>query len=124
EMTYIKIGRQQILMLPGEMFSQTVYGGYNSAEKSETGKGLEINPPPLVDVADDKDLLVFGVSNDMTGYVLPPNDFILHPTQPFVESTRDRFNENHYHETNSMGLQTQQVIADEFAKIMGRVQGT
>lgn len=121
EMTYIKIGRQQILMLPGEMFTQTVYGGYHSAEKSATGKGPEINPLPLIEIADDNDLLVFGVSNDMTGYVVPPNDYILHPTQPFVSSTRDRFNENHYHETNSMGLLSQQTIADEFAKIMARV---
>jgi len=123
EMTYIKIGSQQILMLPGEMFTQTVYGGYNTAEKSATGKGPEINPPALVDIANDENLLVFGVSNDMTGYVVPPNDFIMHPTQPFLESGKDRFGENHYHETNSMGLQTQQVIADEFAKIMTRVQG-
>jgi len=122
EMTYIKLGRQQILMLPGEMFTQTVYGGYHTAEESATGKGPEINPRPLVEIAEDENLLVFGVSNDMTGYVVPPNDFILHPTQPYMSSVRDRFNENHYHETNSMGLLSQQTIAEEFAKIMARVR--
>lgn len=123
EMTYIKIGRQQILMLPGEMFTQAVYGGYQTAEKSATGKGAQINPPPLVEVAGDENLLVFGVSNDMTGYVVPVNDFVLHPKQPFLSTTKDRFDENHYHETNSMGILSQQVIVDEFAKIMARVRG-
>ena len=123
EMTYINIGGQQILMLPGEMFTQTVYGGYQTAEESATGKGAQINPPPLVEVADDENLLVFGVSNDMTGYVVPVNDFVLHPKQPFLSTTKDRFDENHYHETNSMGILSQQVIVDEFAKIMARVRG-
>lgn len=123
EMTYIKIGRQQILMLPGEMFTQTVYGGYNPASESPTGEGPEINPPALVDIAEDKDLLVFGVSNDMTGYVVPPNDFILHPSQPYLNSTKDRFDVNHYHETNSMGLLSQKTISNELAKIMARVRG-
>mgnify|MGYP000918413666 CR=1 FL=1 len=123
EMTYIKIGRQQILMLPGEMFTQTVYGGYHSAEESATGKGPRINPRPLVEIAEDENLLVFGVSNDMTGYVVPPNDFVLHPTQPYLSPVKDSSRVNHYHETNSMGLLSQQVIADEFSKIMVRVRG-
>ncbi|HZK39563.1 MAG TPA: hypothetical protein VFD23_05370 [Clostridia bacterium] len=122
EMTYINIGGQQILMLPGEMFTQTVYGGYQTAEESATGKGAEINPPPLAEVAGDKNLLIFGVSNDMTGYAIPENEYVLHPTQPFLSTTKDRFGENHYHETNSMGILSQRVIVDEFSKIMARVR--
>jgi hypothetical protein len=121
-MTYIKIGKQQILMLPGEMFTQTVYGGYHTAEESATGKGPEINPQPLVETADDENLLVFGVSNDMTGYVVPTNDYVLHSGQPFLSSAKDRFGANHYHETNSMGPLSQKIISDEFSKIMSRVK--
>ena len=62
----------------------------------------------------------FGVSNDMTGYVVPPNDFILNPTQPYLNSVKDKNDLNHYHETNSMGIGTQQVIADAFADIVAR----
>lgn len=122
EMTYIKIGKQQILMLPGEMFTQTVYGGYHTAEESATGKDPKVNPQPLVKISHDEELLVFGVSNDMTGYVVPTNDYVLHATQPFLIPAKDRFGANHYHETNSMGPLSQKTIADEFAKIMARVK--
>ena len=62
--------------------------------------------------------MVFGVTNDMTGYSVEPNEFILHLTQPYLNTTRDRFNERHYHETNSMGPQTQPIIAKTFAEVL------
>ena len=110
EMTYMKFGEKEMLLLPGEMFPSTVYGGYNEAEESSTGLGPEANPPALADVANDPDLLVFGITNDMTGYVVPPNDFVLNPTQPYLNKAKDRFDRGHYHETNSMGEQAQAVI--------------
>lgn len=116
EITYMIIGDQKILLLPGENFINTVYGPYTCAEKSSTGKGPEINPEPLAEICNDPSLIVFGVSNDMTGYVVPPNDFILNPTQPFLNGTRDRFDKNHYHETNSLGIETQKTIADTFKR--------
>ncbi len=122
EMTYIKLGSKQILFLPGEAMPEFIYGGYSSAEDSATGKGPEINPTPLVDIAKDKDLLLFGVTNDMTGYMVPPNDFVLHPTQAYLNSAKDRFDRKHYHETNSLGYLTTQTIADVFSGIMSRVK--
>ena len=120
EMTYINIGKQKILLLPGESFPETVYGGYADAETSATGKGPEINPTPLVDIAGDKNLLVFGVTNDMTGYVVAPNDFVLHKTQAYLSNGRDRFDRSHYHETNSLGYNSAQTIADVFADVVSR----
>lgn len=118
EMTYMSIGGQKILLLPGENFVSTVFGSYNPAETSATGKGPEINPAPLAEISGDRSMIVFGVSNDMTGYVVPPNDFVLNPTQPYLNGTKDRFGKNHYHETNSMGILTQQTIADTFAAVV------
>lgn len=122
EMTYMSIGGQKILLLPGESFVSTVYGSYMSAEVSPTGKGGEINPTPLAEIAGEPDMIVFGVSNDMTGYVVPPNDFILNPTQPYLNGYKDKFGLNHYHETNSMGVGTQKVIADTFAEVAARIK--
>ncbi|MBR5232688.1 MAG: hypothetical protein IKW03_00625 [Clostridia bacterium] len=122
EMTYMKLGNQKILLLPGESFPETVYGGYDSAEKSATGKGPEINPTPLVEIANDEKLLVFGVTNDMTGYVVSPNDFTLHKTQPYLSNGRDRFDRSHYHETNSLGYNASQTLADNF-KAMVEIMG-
>lgn len=121
EMTYMKLGKQKILLLPGESFPETVYGGYDTAEKSATGKGPEINPTPLVDICNDKNLLVFGVTNDMTGYVVAPNDFTLHKTQAYLSNGRDRFDRSHYHETNSLGFNASKTLADNFASMVERM---
>ena len=123
EMTYIKIGTQQILLLPGEAAPEFVFGNYSSAETSATGKGPEINAKPLCEVAGDENLVVFCVSNDMTGYMIPLNDFILNEDAPYMNNGKDRFGNSHYHETNSLGINTTQVVSDVFAGIMERVKG-
>ncbi len=118
EITYMSIGSQKILMLPGENFVSTVYGGFMDAENSTTGLPAEVNAEPLADIAGDHEMIAFGVTNDMTGYCVPKNDFVLHPTQPYLNSTRDRFDENHYHETNSMGPETHAVIAEALKTVI------
>ncbi len=118
EMTYIKLGTQQILMLPGEPFPEVVYGGSPEADLSATGKGADVNPTPLIDIVGDKDLLVYGVTNDMTGYCVVPNDWTLHPTQAYIEQGRDVFDRKHYHETNSLGYLTNETLASNVAEIM------
>lgn len=121
EMAYIKLGTQQILMIPGEPFPEVVYGGAVSAEESATGKGPEINPDPIIDIVGDKDLLVYCVTNDMTGYCVVPNDYVLHKTEPYISQGRDVFDRKHYHETNSLGFLTNETIADNVKEIMKRV---
>ena len=118
EITYMTVGGQKLLLLPGENFMPTVYGEYLSKEDSGTGEGPEINPTPLADIAGDKSIIVFGVSNDMTGYVVPPNDFVLHPTQPYLNTTSDRLGNRHYHETNALDANAQKTIADTFAEVV------
>ena len=118
ELTYMIVGGQKLLLLPGENFMPTVYGSYLSAEESGTGEGPEINPTPLADIAGDHSIIVFGVSNDMTGYVVPPNDFVLHPTQPYLNTTSDRLDNRHYHETNALDANAQKTIADAFAEVV------
>lgn len=122
EMDYIKLGTQQILLLPGEPFPEVIYGGAADAEHSATGKGTDINPTPIVDIVGDKDLLVYCVTNDMTGYCVTPNDYVLHKTQPYIEQGRDVFDRKHYHETNSLGYLTNETIAENVADIMKRVK--
>lgn len=122
EITYIKIDDLQILLLPGEPFTEVVYGGAVEADESSTGKGTDINPPALVDVVGDKDLVVFCVTNDMTGYCVVPNDYILHETQPYIEQGTDVKGRRHYHETNSLGYLTNQVIVEVVEDIMSRVK--
>lgn len=118
EISYFNIGGVQILTMPGEMFSELVYpGGYCDKETSATGEGADINPTPLTEIMEDENLIIFGVTNDMAGYGLAPNDFVLHPTQPFLSRGTDRFGRNHYHETNSCGIKTGETIAGAVKKI-------
>ena len=123
EMTYIDFGGVPMLMIPCELYPELAFGGYLSAEESAEGKAPDINPVPLTEIAGEKELLIFGLANDELGYVLPPNDFLLHPTQPYLEIPRDRLNRRHYEETNSLGPQTAQLLADCLAEMMKIVKG-
>jgi len=118
EMTYMTIGGKKLLFLPGESFVSTVYGGYANEETSATGESENVNAAPLAEIAGDSDLTVYGNTNDMTGYCVEKNNFILNPTQPYLNTARDRFDERHYHETNSMGPRTQEIIAKTFKEIL------
>lgn len=121
EMTYMEIGGLNLLLLPSEIFPELVYGGYLSAEESAEGKGPEINPDPLVKIAGDDNLLLCGVTNDFTGYVVPPNDFLTNAEVPYADRAKDRLGRGHYEETNSLGPLTAFRIADTFRGVMETV---
>ncbi|MCL2513958.1 MAG: hypothetical protein FWF08_08650, partial [Oscillospiraceae bacterium] len=124
EMTYFEIGDLKLLLLPGELFPELAIGGYLPAEESAEGKGPEINPEPLCEIAGNRELMIFGLANDFTGYVVPPNDYFLHSETPFIEQGRDRFDRGHYEETNSLGPNTAHAIANTFKGIMKTVGET
>ena len=121
EINYFEIDTLKILMLPCEIFPELVYGGYLPAEESATGYGAEINPTPLQEIVGD-DVMIIGLANDELGYVLPPNDFILHPETPYFENGRDVHNRRHYEETNSLGPETAATIADTVKEIINTVE--
>ena len=111
ELTLLTLGAQKLLLLPGENFVSTVYGRYYDAEHAPTGEGPEVNAQPLAEILNDENLIVYGVTNDMTGYCMEKNVFVLNPTRPYLDTATDRFGERHYHETNSMGPRTHEIIA-------------
>lgn len=121
EIGYLEIDSLKILLIPCEIFPELVYGGYLCAEESATGCGGEINPVPLRDIVGD-DVMIIGLANDELGYVLPPNDFILHPETPYFENGRDCHDRRHYEETNSLGPETAQKIADTVKEIINTVE--
>ncbi len=121
ELNYYEIDELKILMIPCELFPELAYGGYLDDDESAEGLSPDINPEPLIDIADDKNLLIFGLANDELGYVLPPNDFMLNEDSPYLDKAIDRFGRRHYEETNSMGPETAQIIADNFSIIMEKV---
>lgn len=121
EMNYIQIGSKKILTLPGEAFTEVVYGGYATEEESPNDLGPEVNSTPFTEIVGDENLEVFGVSNDMTGYIIPLNDFVLHPTQPYLSSVRDKYDRNHYHETNGLGKDIPHVMEKVLRGMMSKI---
>ena len=121
EMSYYDIGGLKLLLLPGEIFPELVYGGYLSAEESGTGNGPEVNPLPLEEIAGEK-LLVFGLSNDEIGYITTPNDFILNPDRPYLDRAVDSHGRTHYEETNGLGINTATIIAQTFEQMIKTVK--
>lgn len=112
ELSYIQLGSLNMLLIPGEIFPELVYGGYLSEDESGTGKSPDINPEPLCEIADDDDLLVFGLANGEIGYIVTPNDFVLDNRFPYINQAKDKNGRNHYHETNSLNAITAYEIAD------------
>ena len=118
ELSLYDIGGLKAVMLPGELFPELAYGGYLTEYESADGLSPAINPRPLCEICSDPDLLVFGLANDELGYIIPPNDFHLSPTRPYVEGHYDRLHRRHYEETNSLGPATAPRIAENFEKLV------
>ncbi|MBQ2667675.1 MAG: hypothetical protein IJF56_03485 [Clostridia bacterium] len=109
ELSVLQLGDLALALIPGEIFPELVYGGvYGDANPNG------VNPQPLCEIASEfgfDTLLVVGLANDELGYIVPPSDFLLNKNMPYIEKTMDYKGENHYEETNSVGLDCADAIA-------------
>lgn len=113
EVAVIDIGRAQILTGPGELDPALFVGGYDG---SYTPMGVEIinaseeNPPDLSRAppapylrdlmrSDAEQRYFFGLADDFLGYFIPEFDYVLHPSNPYIDEAAGE----HYEETNSVG---------------------
>lgn len=72
ELGYAEFGSKfAIAMVPGEMTPELAWGGAKTAAESWTGKNW--NYPSMQEIAGRK-LIVFGLTNDQIGYIMPDND--------------------------------------------------
>ena len=86
EVGYMEIGTDiAVLLVPGEMAAELVYGGCLGADKSWTG--TEWTYAPLAETIGDKEVIVFGLTNDQIGYIIPDNDYmaLLEPSNKSLE---------------------------------------
>ncbi len=75
EVGYCELGTDfAISIVPGELAPEMAYGGVIGAEESWTGKDWNHDSFAEI-VGTDKTLLVFGISNDQIGYILPENEW-------------------------------------------------
>lgn len=122
EMSFIQFGSLNMLLIPGELFPELAYGGYLTAEESSIGAPPETNPAPLCEIAQDENLLIFGLANGEIGYILAPNNYLLDESLPYINQPEDKFGRNHYPETNSLGPKTAYSIADTLSEMMKKIK--
>ncbi len=121
ELSYFDIDGVKILLMPGEIFPELVYGGYLGADIAANGDPGK-NPTPLLEIAGTDDLIVFGLANDEIGYIVPPNDYLLDSTLPYLNSTVDKNGRKLYEETNCTGMGAAQAVADAFERLIEQVK--
>ena len=86
EIGYMEIGTDlAVLLVPGEMAAELVYGGCLGADESWTG--TEWTYAPLAETVGDREVIVFGLTNDQIGYIIPDNDYmaLLEPSNKSLE---------------------------------------
>ena len=116
ELAVLRLDDLGVALIPGEIFPELVYGVLYGDANPE-GK----NPEPLMNIAAQygiTKLLVVGLSNDEIGYIVPPSDYLLNEKMPYLERTMDYKGEDHYEETNSIGPECAQVMADTFGAVL------
>jgi len=117
ELGYLSLGNYlRIMLVPGELYSEIAMGGYLDRFNSSTGK--EMQGKTLFEMMPDGKKLIFGLCNDELGYIIPENDFFVHPKLPYVKNGVDKFGREHYEETNSIGFSAARTILDASAIIL------
>ena len=116
EMSLLRLGDLHIVLIPGEIFPELVYGGSYGSASSQNA-----NPIPLIDILQQfgsEELLVIGLANDELGYIVPPSDFLVNPEKPYLDNIEDSTGENHYEETNSVGPAMAECISNTFRTLL------
>lgn len=118
ETGYLVLGKSQVAMflIPGELFPELYNGEFLNAETS--ANKCEAEYTPLTNMTSIKNNFVVGLCNDELGYIIPKNDFYLHEKTPYINSANDRFERNHYEETNSVGPRTAETVLNEIEGIV------
>lgn len=115
EIGALMLGSITFALIPGEIFPELV-----------SGRGLsDEDPEPLQQIAaryDADKLMIIGLCNDELGYIIPPSAYLLNDELPYIESVTDATGENHYEETNSVGIGTAEIIAEAFEEALKNIQ--
>lgn len=123
EVGYLELGDAEIgmFLIPGELFPELYNGEFLTAETS--ANATEAQYRILKDLSNAKHTFVVGLCNDELGYIVPENDFYLDSKLPYINGGHDRFDRNHYEETNSTGPKTAQTLLESMDKLISSVKG-
>ncbi len=123
ELSIIQIDKITLVLIPGEIFPELVWGGTidnPDLDENITSK----NPKSLIEIAKEyniDNLIILGLANDEIGYIVPPSDFLLNDEYPYLQNKEDTKGENHYEETMSVGFEVSEKIAKAFSKCLSKL---
>ena len=127
ELSVLRMGDIHIAMIPGELFPELVSGEYMDESCPRPAANPEaVNPEALNSIAARygvENMLILGLANDEIGYIVTPNDFIVHPETPYLTNTGLIDGENHYEETNSVGIHAAERIAQALEAVLMTMYG-
>ncbi|MCI7334667.1 MAG: hypothetical protein MSH34_07085, partial [Oscillospiraceae bacterium] len=107
ELGYMELGnRLGVVIVPGEISPELLWGGVIEKEKTWTGKSWDYEP--FEKTAGIEKLLCFGLANDQIGYILPDNDY------------RSMFTENE--EINAVSSEAASTVAKAFEALIREVK--
>lgn len=107
ETGYCEFGDVKVVMLPGEVVQDIVYGG-DSLTAAGSFKGKDFGYDCLRDIF-GQDTICFGLMNDACGYVVPDNDYSLGIV------------DDHYQELISLGDQTASSVVKVMIEISNEI---
>ena len=101
----------KIAFIPGEI-EPDILSGSNSLKKEYSFSGENFSEGSLKEALECEDLMVFGLTNDSCGYIIPDNDF----SMMFLGSNKfmRKIFGNHYLEIFSFGKETASTIVKAF----------
>lgn len=106
EVGYMELGSEYtvgIVMAPGEISPEIIWGGVTTAEDSWMGTSWDYKA--LADMTGADKVICYGLINDQIGYILPDNDY------------RSMFTENE--EINAVSKISGSTVAEAFAQLVG-----
>jgi hypothetical protein len=103
EVSFFTLGPASFITVPGELYPEIANGGIEAPEGQDYPTG-PVEVPPLRELMQGRYQFLFGVSNDMIGYIIPKSEWDEEP--PFLYGAGG----SPYGEVNSMGPETATIV--------------
>jgi len=133
EIARLQVGPMRMLSIPGELFPELAFGGFDGSKIGSDSDSLisEDNPmPPQIenapqgpywaDLLDSEHAWILGLGNDEVGYIVPEYDFVIDLDSPYIDEPEG----DHYEETNSLGPATAPLLDDAVRQLLAWKPGS
>lgn len=121
EVGYCELGKHLAIgIMPGELAPEIAFGGTRSAAQSWNGTDWQYSPFKDV-VGSERKLIMFGLTNDQIGYIVPDNDYA-HAFASLFEDLIGGGTNKHYEEMISLGKDTASGIAKAFIEAVNETK--